>query len=58
MSVDLAQQARALCQALLLGGGMGVLYDLFRILRVRVKIPALGPILDLLFWLTATGEPT
>ena len=55
MSVDLAQQARALCQALLLGGGMGVLYDLFRILRVRVKIPALGPILDLLFWLTATG---
>ena len=37
MSVDLAQQARALCQALLLGGGMGVLYDLFRILRVRVK---------------------
>ena len=39
MTVDTLQQGRALCQALLLGGAMGVVYDLFRILRVRVKLP-------------------
>lgn len=55
MTVDLLQQLRALCQALLLGGAMGVVYDLFRILRVRVKLPLLGPLLDLLFWLTAVA---
>ena len=55
MTVDTLQQGRALCQALLLGGAMGVVYDLFRILRVRVKLPLLGPALDLLFWLGATG---
>ena len=49
MTVDTLQQGRALCQALLLGGAMGVVYDLFRILRVRVKLPLLGPALDLLF---------
>ena len=54
MTVDTLQQGRALCQALLLGGAMGVVYDLFRILRVRVKLPLLGPALDLLFWLGAT----
>ena len=48
MTVDTLQQGRALCQALLLGGGMGVVYDLFRILRVRVKLRFLGPVLDLL----------
>ena len=55
MTVDVVQQGRALCQALLLGGAMGVVYDLFRILRVRVKVPLLGPLLDLLFWLAATA---
>jgi tryptophan-rich sensory protein len=55
MTVDVAQQGRALCQALLLGGAMGVVYDLFRILRVRVKVRLLGPLLDLLFWLAATA---
>ena len=55
MTVDVAQQGRALCQALLLGGAMGVTYDLFRILRVRVRVPLLGPLLDLLFWLAATA---
>ena len=55
MMVDLAQQGRALCQALLLGGAMGVVYDLFRILRVRVKFPLLGSLLDLLFWVGATA---
>ena len=55
MTVDVLQQGRALCQALLLGGAMGVIYDLFRIIRVRVRAPLLGPLLDLLFWLGATG---
>ncbi|MCI9158246.1 MAG: hypothetical protein HFF55_04515 [Lawsonibacter sp.] len=55
MSVDVVQQGQALCQALLLGGVMGAVYDLFRILRVRVRVPLLGPMLDLLFWLTATA---
>ena len=56
MTVDLLQQLRALCQALLLGGAMGVVYDLFRILRVRIKLPLLVPLLDILFWLAATGS--
>ena len=55
MNIDTLQQGQALCQALLLGGGMGVVYDLFRILRVRVKIPLLRPLLDLLFWFGATA---
>ena len=54
MTVDIAQQGRALCQALLLGAALGVTYDLFRILRVRIRVPLLGPLLDLLFWLLAT----
>ncbi|NBI65813.1 hypothetical protein D1646_03105 [Pseudoflavonifractor sp. 60] len=55
MTVDVVQQSRALCQALLLGGAMGIVYDLLRILRVRVRIPFLAPVLDLLFWLAATA---
>lgn len=31
MTVDVMQQARAMCQGLLLGGGLGVLYDLLRV---------------------------
>ena len=54
MTVDVAQQGAALGQALLLGTALGVLYDLFRILRVRVRLPLLGPLLDLLFWIGAT----
>ena len=39
------------------GGGLaaGLLYDLFRVLRVRVHVPLLGPLLDLLFWITLTA---
>ena len=33
---------------------MGLLYDAFRILRVRVRLPLLGGVLDLLFWLVVT----
>ena len=55
MTVDVAAQGAALFQAILLGLAAGVLYDLFRILRVRVRVPLLGPMLDLLFWLLLTG---
>ena len=54
MTIDVAQQGAALCQALLLGLALGMTYDLFRILRVRIKVPLLGPLLDLLFWVVAT----
>ena len=54
MTVDVAAQGAALVQAVLLGLAAGMLYDLFRILRVRVRLPLLGPALDLLFWLTLT----
>ena len=54
MTVDVAAQGRALYQAVALGLAMGVLYDLFRILRVRVKVPLVGPLLDLLFWMLVT----
>ena len=43
-----------MAQALLLGGVAGVLYDLLRILRVRVHLRLLGSILDLLFWVCVT----
>ena len=46
MSIDTIRQGQALCQALLLGGAMGVGYDLMRILRVRLKLPLLGPALE------------
>ena len=55
MTVDVAAQGAALGQAVLLGLAAGALYDLFRILRVRVRLPLVGPVLDLLFWLTLTG---
>lgn len=33
---------------------MGLLYDLFRVLRVRVALPLLGAVLDLSFWIIVT----
>lgn len=53
MTIDVIQQSLALCQALLLGAAFGVLYDLSRVLRVRVRLRLLG-LTDLLFWLVAT----
>ena len=42
-----------MCQGLLLGGGLGVLYDLLRVVRVRGKLRWLRGAADLLFWLAA-----
>ena len=55
MSGEVVRQLQVLCQALLLGGAMGLTYDLLRIVRVRLRLPLVGGALDLLFWLGATG---
>ena len=55
MTADIARQLQALCRAVLMGGGLGVLYDLMRIVRRRVPSPVLGGILDFLFWAAATA---
>ena len=55
MRGEVALQAQAMVQALALGLAAGLVYDLFRILRVRVRLPLLGPALDLLFWLGLTA---
>ncbi|MBO5918506.1 MAG: spore cortex biosynthesis protein YabQ [Oscillospiraceae bacterium] len=54
MAADVSAQGWALVQALGLGLALGVLYDLLRILRVRIALPLLGGVLDLLFWVSAT----
>ncbi len=55
MTADVTAQAWAVVQAVGLGLAAGLLYDLFRVLRVRVHVPLLGPLLDLLFWITLTA---
>ena len=45
MTISVAQQAAALAQAAALGLAVGLLYDLFRVLRVRVALPLLGAVL-------------
>ena len=55
MGVSIQEQGWAMLQALLLGAGAGVVYDLFRIVRVRVPVRLLGSMLDLLFWVGVTG---
>ncbi len=54
MTVDIARQLQGLCRAVLLGGGLGVLYDLMRVARRRLSWAWLGGLLDLLFWIAAT----
>ena len=53
----MAQQAASLGWAVLLGVAVGLLYDVLRILRVRLKLRLLGAALDFLFWLPVTAEP-
>ena len=54
MTGDIARQLQGLCRAVLLGGGLGVFYDLLRIIRRRFPVPVLGGVLDFLFWVAAT----
>ena len=53
---ELAERFRSgpLAQAAALGLAVGLLYDLFRVLRVRVALPLLGAVLDLSFWIIVT----
>ena len=55
MGIDLWGQALTFLGALGLGAGLGLVYDLFRLLRRRVRLPLLGPVLDLLFWVVVTA---
>lgn len=54
MEISVAGQAAALTGAIALGLGVGLLYDLLRLLRCRLRLPLLGPALDLLFWAAVT----
>ena len=55
MGPSVSGQAAFFGGAVLLGGGVGVLYDLFRVIRVRIGLRAVGAVLDLLFWTAATA---
>ena len=55
MGVSVAEQAYALLQAGILGGVVGLLYDCFRVLRVRIPFRLLGGLLDFLFWVAVTA---
>lgn len=55
MEISVSAQAALLAGALLLGAAVGLLYDFFRILRVRIPLKLLGALLDLVFWLAVTA---
>ena len=55
MSFTIWDQVRCLMGAVVLGLGTGLLYDLLRVIRWRIKGRIFGGLLDLLFWLTATA---
>lgn len=54
MTVSIAEQAAAFTGAVVMGFGVGLLYDLLRLLRQRLRLALLGSILDLLFWAVVT----
>ena len=53
--MDTADELRVLCRALLLGGGLGLVYDLMRVARRRLPLPGVGGVLDFSFWVLATA---
>ena len=55
MSPDIARQLQGLCQAVLLGGAMGLVYDGMRVLRRSFSRAPVDAALDLLFWILATA---
>ena len=54
MGIDLADQVRTFLGAAALGGCLGLVYDVFRALRRRLRLPLVGALLDLGFWLLVT----
>ena len=55
MTIDIVEQARGLCQGLLLGAVLGGIYDAMRIVRCRLPVRVLEWLLDLLFWILSTA---
>lgn len=55
MSVDIARQLGGLCQAVLLGGALGLVYDALRLARRLLPRRGVAAALDLLFWGIATA---
>lgn len=53
--MDTADELRVLCRALLLGGGLGLVYDLMRVVRRRLPLPGVGGAMDFSFWVLATA---
>lgn len=53
MSISLSGQLFSLAMGLLLGVGVGLLYDMLRQLRLACPLRCLAEGLDLLFWLLA-----
>lgn len=51
MAIEMADQTRSFLQACLLGGGLGMLYDVFRITRVAFPLPRWAVLVeDMLFF--------
>lgn len=55
MEISVAGQAAVFTGAVVLGLGVGLLYDLMRLLRRYIRLPLLGSVLDLLFWSITTA---
>ena len=55
MGIDLADQVRTFLGAAALGGGLGLVYDVLRVFRRRLRLPLLGGLLDLGFWVLTTA---
>ena len=53
--MDTAEELRVLCRALLVGGSLGLVYDLMRVARRRLPLPGVGGVLDFSFWVLATA---
>ena len=53
--MDTRAELGVLCQAVLLGGSLGLVYDLMRVVRRRIPLPGLGTVLDFSFWMLATA---
>lgn len=50
MDISVTGQGMAFLGSLALGGALGLLYDLCRLLRGRFPLQVLGALLDLLYW--------
>lgn len=53
--MDTNAELGVLCRAILLGGSLGVVYDLMRVARRRLRLPGVGGVLDFSFWVLATA---